>query len=455
MAGYMLVVCRSALSSVWESEAEEHMEPWFGLDEGTYPYLRSLAGQPIYERGNGEQMKRHIKESKIIVTSYELLGRSYNNNNSLDFDVLHNILSDTSNYGMNCFMVLDESHAIGNPDAKCSKAVRELSRLPNVVGRMALTGTMAPDKPDSVWAQFDFIDHGKTFGNSYESFLDCYTKSKTIRIGSGAKIRKTIGVRRPDQLRRLIAGSSLRRTYLPGLPPMRINPTVIYAQGKQRNDCLKILDKMRKVLKDSHNTKPFSLARFIRSNGTFSTLFTELAATTAIAKTAYAKYQYLIARLGEQGGQAVIWVKHRDVGKDLAYVLSKKYKNDSVLVMGGETKENREKLLNQFKGGEKRFLIAGMDALREGNTFTNSAYAFYYELDWYLLNWSQSLKRLHRIGQKHNVLIDVPLLDTSLDAYMYYEVIKRKQHTVDQIEGEEDAKDYEPKSLMDYLNEVL
>ena len=63
-----------------------------------------------------------------------------------------------------CFMVIDESTRIKNPNAKRTKAILSLSMHQNIVKKAILTGTPVSNSPFDIWAMFDFLKH---------NFFDC------------------------------------------------------------------------------------------------------------------------------------------------------------------------------------------------------------------------------------------------------------------------------------------
>jgi len=91
-------------------------------------------------------------------------------------------------------LIADESaRYIKNPTAKRTKA--SILLADNAKSKLILTGTPIANKPLDIWAQFRFMDGGRTFGNNFYSFRGRHFK-KIKRKSKGRiyfeyKIRKT------------------------------------------------------------------------------------------------------------------------------------------------------------------------------------------------------------------------------------------------------------------------
>lgn len=77
---------------------------------------------------------------------------------------------DTQSYDM---VVVDESNNIMSPDGVRFKAACEISEKSKY--RMILTGTPSPNGVLNLWAQFFFLDRGRTLGTSFSFYRDQYT----------------------------------------------------------------------------------------------------------------------------------------------------------------------------------------------------------------------------------------------------------------------------------------
>ncbi len=128
------------------------------------------------------------------------------------------------NQGKKMILIADEAHRIKKRGTRQSKFVRTLAR--RAEWRLALTGTPMGQGYENMWAIFDFMNHGKIFGN-YESFEDRY-----IRYG-GFEDREIIGYRHEEELKRIIHQYCYRITFdearkAMGKKPVRVRRTKVY-----------------------------------------------------------------------------------------------------------------------------------------------------------------------------------------------------------------------------------
>lgn len=64
--------------------------------------------------------------------------------------------------------ILDESTKIKNPTSKLTKAFFDLAPL--FKRRIIMSGTPVANRPEDLWSQVYFLDHGKSLGESYSQF---------------------------------------------------------------------------------------------------------------------------------------------------------------------------------------------------------------------------------------------------------------------------------------------
>jgi hypothetical protein len=73
-----------------------------------------------------------------------------------------------------CMFVVDESHQIKNPQA--SRTKRVLSLAPFAVSRRIASGTLVPNNPLDLFAQFEFLRSGLLGTTSYRAFVAQYAE---------------------------------------------------------------------------------------------------------------------------------------------------------------------------------------------------------------------------------------------------------------------------------------
>jgi hypothetical protein len=125
----------------------------------------------------------------------------------------------------------------------------------------------------------------------------------------------------------------------------------------------------------------------------------------------------------ENGEKIILWCTHPHT----AEILKNRYAKYEPVVINGEIEiphgksrdEVKRDLVESFKQNKKsRILIAGIQVLNTSVTVTEATTQIYVERTFNFIEYSQSMKRIHRIGQTKNVNTIVLLYSHSLDSYI-------------------------------------
>ncbi len=160
-----LVVCPTSLIFNWENELQKFCP---ALKFHTYYGMQR------------EFTEAHFEEYDIVLTSYGLV---------------RNDLEELSSFLWH-YIILDESQAIKNPDARVTKAVRQLRS----VNRIILSGTPIQNNTSDLFSQFNFLNPG-LLGNR-----EFFNREFAIPIDKFGSKEKT------QHLKKLIHPFTLRRT---------------------------------------------------------------------------------------------------------------------------------------------------------------------------------------------------------------------------------------------------
>ncbi len=160
-----LVVCPTSLIFNWESELQKFC-----------PSLRFH----IHYGSQRELNETHFTENDIVLTTY---------------GVVRNDLEQLSGFLWQ-YVILDESQAIKNPDARIAKAVRDL----RAVNRVILSGTPIQNNTSDLYAQFNFLNPGLLGNREY------FNREFSVPIDKFGSQQKT------QELKKLIYPFTLRRT---------------------------------------------------------------------------------------------------------------------------------------------------------------------------------------------------------------------------------------------------
>ncbi|MEX2234126.1 MAG: DEAD/DEAH box helicase, partial [Cyclobacteriaceae bacterium] len=160
-----LVVCPTSLIFNWENELQKFCPSLkFHIHYGAQRELKEI----------------HFKEFDIVLTTY---------------GVVRNDLEELSGFLWQ-YVILDESQAIKNPDARVTKAVKEL----RAVNRIILSGTPVQNNTSDLYAQFNFLNPGLLGNREY------------FNREFGVPIDKLGSKEKTQDLKKLIYPFTLRRT---------------------------------------------------------------------------------------------------------------------------------------------------------------------------------------------------------------------------------------------------
>lgn len=160
-----LVVCPTSLIFNWENELQKFC-----------PALKYY----IHYGLQRELKETHFEEFDIVLTTY---------------GVVRNDLEDLTNFLWQ-YIILDESQAIKNPDARVTKAVQQL----RAVNRVILSGTPVQNNTSDLFAQFNFLNPGHLGNREY------FNREFGVPIDKFGSKEKT------RDLKKLIYPFTLRRT---------------------------------------------------------------------------------------------------------------------------------------------------------------------------------------------------------------------------------------------------
>ena len=160
-----LVVCPTSLIFNWENELQK--------------FCPSLKFH-IHYGAQRELKETHFTEYDVVLTTY---------------GVVRNDLEDLTGFLWQ-YVILDESQAIKNPDARVTKAIREL----RAVNRIILSGTPVQNNTSDLFAQFNFLNPGLLGNREY------FNREFAVPIDKLGSQQKT------KELKKLIYPFTLRRT---------------------------------------------------------------------------------------------------------------------------------------------------------------------------------------------------------------------------------------------------
>lgn len=291
-------------------------------------------------------------------------------------------------------VILDESHAIKNPDRGVSKLLHSLRT--EFVRRLIMTGTPSANRPYDMWNQIRFLDGGTSFGMDYDDAKRQLDLPKTKAESDGFVLRL-------QQLNAKLALFTSRETKASAgidLPPKYFHTWSAHLEPRQALLYADYAAEARVLVTRSDvltfdDTTPL-LKRIAR--------LLECVANPVAIDQSYGeqpgKDSVLLEVLAREvhGRKAIIWTSYRANTERLRTLVGS---NRSVVVHGGIGASSRLRRLEKFshESSGPQLLIATPASCKEGLTLTQATHVVYYDRSLSLDDYEQSQDRIHRISQ--------------------------------------------------------
>lgn len=360
-----LVVCPTSLIFNWENELQKFC-----------PALKFYTYYGLQREFN----ETHFEEYDIVLTTY---------------GVVRNDLDDLSNFLWQ-YVILDESQAIKNPDARVTKAVQHLRS----VNRVILSGTPVQNNTSDLFAQFNFLNPG-LLGNR-----EFFNREFAIPIDKLGSKEKTL------HLKKLIHPFTLRRTkeqVATDLPDKTVSVLWCTMEAGQR--------KLYNEYRDRYRTK---LLHKIDEDGLAKSGLDVLEGLLRLRQicdhpslvdkneeNSYdsVKIEELIREVQENAGDHKVLIFSQFTG--MLQLIKKEFDDAGVTYCyldGGTPLPKRKEQVTQFQEDKniKAFLIS-LKAGGVGLNLTVADYVYIVDPWWNPAAELQAIDRAHRIGQTRKV----------------------------------------------------
>jgi len=116
--------------------------------------------------------------------------------------------------------------------------------------------------------------------------------------------------------------------------------------------------------------------------------------------------------------QAIIFCLRRATVEKIKNILNEEF-GPAEIYWGSTTFREREELLEKFKEGKIKYLVA-TDAAAEGLNLQNCNVLFNYDLHWNPMKIEQRIGRVHRLGQERDVTIFNLSIKDTIDDYVLH-----------------------------------
>jgi len=325
-------------------------------------------------------------------------------------------------------IVCDEVHRIKSHDRK-AKASPFIAKLANWrTWRVGLSGTPLPHSPLDAWAIFRFLDVG-IFGSSFSRFRDRYAVMGGYRPPGATGGVEIKGWKNMDEFNRLFHSITdyVRSEDVLHLPEQIHERRIVDLSPAARRIYDDLERDMIAQIKGGVVTAANALAKLLRLQqitGGCASVRTS-PRITELRRIDYAKRDALIDLIGDLSRREPLVVFCR-FQADL----------DAVIEAAVETERRcwelsgRIKQLPEWKrdaeNGVGPILATQIQAGGLGVDMSAARYCVYYSLGFNLGDYEQSLKRLHRPGQRRNVTYIHLLARDTVDGVVYRTLQARK-----------------------------
>jgi SNF2 family DNA or RNA helicase len=372
----------------------------------------------------------------VLLLNVEALGRDLASNRAYDF--LHKFL-----LGHRALLAIDESTAIKNPQATRTKALMKLRLLAPY--RRILSGMPDPNGPLDLYSQCWFLDPDLLGYGSFYSYKAHFARLVPMRVamgnGQSRRFNKITGYQNLDELHKILSKFAfiVKKEDCLDLPEklpavkrnVEMGPKQRRAYNDMRSMAIVEIERHMGALRDGTPTlqQPMDFQLLQQCQGvenapppdpssfsTASLVITQMLRLHQILcgfivtddrkpvlfDEPNPRLEDLIDQLAETSGtKVVIWATYRVNVRQIAERIAKEYGPESVVTYYGPTSvDERRAAIREFQDPDSpvKYFVSNKTGAK-GITLTASHTAIYYSYDHDAETHSQSLDRIHRIGQ--------------------------------------------------------
>lgn len=301
-------------------------------------------------------------------------------------------------------LILDESTAVKNPDARRTKALLRIAR--RAAYRRIATGAPITRAPLDLWSQIAMLDDVPLGTRSYFAFRARYAIIQR-RQASGRAFSQIVGYRNLNDLqqRLQLVSSRLLKADCLSLPPKIYLRRDVELTPEQARLYHQVRRSALAELEQATLTAPLIVTRILRLHQIVCGLFKgdDDDAPTELASNRIPALREIV---DEIGGKAIIWANYRVNIQAIERALSEDHGPRSVVTYYGSTPfAARQLAVEQFQDPDSpvRFFVAHPKTGGSGLTLTAANTVIYFSNNHDLDLRAQSEDRAHRRGQTKSV----------------------------------------------------
>jgi non-specific serine/threonine protein kinase len=294
-------------------------------------------------------------------------------------------------------LVLDEAHAIKNPTARQSKAVKKL----RAKSRIALTGTPVENRLSDLWSLFDFLNPG-LLGSArrFKGFVKVLSERESDQY---APLRNLVG---PYILRRL----KTDRSIIADLPQKTEVPAYCGLSKVQAAHYQQAVNQMANAIENLEGIKRRGLVlSYLLRFKQICNHPSQLLGDDQYDPKKSGKFQRLAElceEIASRQEKVLVFTQFREMTAPLANFLAQQFGQPGLVLHGGTAVKQRQKRVEQFQEeAGPPFFVLSLKAGGTGLNLTQASHVIHFDRWWNPAVENQATDRAFRIGQKNNVLV--------------------------------------------------
>lgn len=398
----VLIVAPTSVCPVWPRDIEEAARFKYkaailtGSKDKRIKELKSLQEYPL-------------KGLKVAVINYESTWRDG------IFEALLEYNAD--------MVIADESQRIKTHNAQQSKAMHHIGDKAKY--KLILSGTPVQNNAIDIWSQYRFLNPS-VFGENFYAFKNKYA------IMGGFNNKQIIGYRDLDNLIRKEYSIAYRvtkeealdlpeQTFITRNIPLEGKAKVLYQQIKR--DSYAELDNGRQVTAAQVLTKLLRLQQF---TGGFIQPDDGMKPEYVFDGKLQALEDIIDDYVNGEGKKLVIFCRFRPEISLITQLIEKK-KIRYQAIYGDVKIDDRGPIVEDFQNNpDTKIFLAQIDTAGLGITLTAADTCVYYSANFNYAAYSQSLARIHRIGQRNVCTYIHLVVEHTIDAQIYKALSKKE-----------------------------
>ncbi|MBI1882560.1 MAG: DEAD/DEAH box helicase, partial [Chloroflexi bacterium] len=364
---------------------------WFKEVQRFAPTLTTLIHQGP-ARLRDDELKQQAQEADMVLTSYAIARRDADTLKEIDW------------FGV----ILDEAQNIKNPEAKQTRAIRQLPAQ----FRLALTGTPVENRLSELWSILHFLNPG------YLGARAAFRQNFALpieRYGDEESIQRLKKMASPFILRRVKTDPSVIQD-LPEKQEMKVYCNLTEEQATLYESVVqKVMEKLAEAEGIERKGLVLSMlmqlkqvcnhpAQFLHQIGNGHTLSLE---TEAPRSGKLARLTEMLEEAVSVGDRVLIFTQFSEMGQLLKEQLQQALGVSTLFLYGGTPPKKREVMIKRFQeenNGPPIFILS-LKAGGTGLNLTRANHVFHFDRWWNPAVENQATDRAFRIGQTRNVQV--------------------------------------------------